>query len=316
VRKAVVKKAIAVAIAITALVVLEDVLTGPSVNRWFALRDPARMMSLASREWVQSEPGSMPLVILVPHDGEFRPRGLPDRVCNNCLDGKDSGTGEMARLIADAIEARVGRRPFVVRNLLYRRKFDANRERLEATAGVREVMPIWERWHARIDEAKRAALNTNPRALVLDLHAHGHDVQRIELGYLIGPQQLALSDELLAIALPASSIAAIDGVAKSGDRGAALLRGPLALGTLLSQAGYPAVPSASDPSPKSGEEYYTGGFNTERHGSRQGGNVDAIQVEMNGEGVLDSEADQVRFAHTFAGVLIQYLAEQYAWTPQ
>jgi hypothetical protein len=302
----------AIVLAVMALVLVES---ENEIFSWLALRNPEQMAAVASQEWVQSDSGSMPLVILVPHGGKAKPRGLPDRSCDVCLGGEDTDTGVMAERIANAIEGRIGRRPFVVRNLLHRGKFDANRDIDEAVSGVREVVPVWERWHQRIDEAKQAALATNTRALVIDLHGHAHDVQRIELGYLIRLRQ-GTPGEMTPVDLRASSIAQLVGRAASGDGAAALLRGPRALGTLLAEAGFPAVPSASDPAPKSGEQYYSGGYNVVRHGSLAGGNVDAIQMELNYEGLLGDEASQARFAEAFAGAVIKYLSEQYGWTPQ
>lgn len=308
------KQVVAAATGVAAVLALVAAWEEFGVSRWLALRNPEKIASLSAQSWVQSESGSMPLLILVPHNGLETPFGLPDRKCENCIaSGGDTETGDMATHIADAIERRIGRRPFVVRNLLQRRKFDANRDRDEAIAGITEMAPIWEGWHAHIDSAKQSALALHPRALVLDLHRHGHDVQRIELGYLIG-RKLGLPDDELTPLLQQSSIAGLDGTSRSGDRGAALLRGPRALGTLLSQSGYAAVPSATDPAPKPNEEYYYGGFNVYRHGSLAGGSVDAIQVELNDGGAFWEETD--RFADAFAAAIVQYLREQYGWTPQ
>ena len=53
-------------------------------------------------------------------------------------------------------------------------------------------------------------------------------------------------------------------------------------GSLLDKNGFPSVPSLRITFPEPYEEYFGGGYNTNRHGSRNnGGEIDAIQVELN-----------------------------------
>jgi hypothetical protein len=55
------------------------------------------------------------------------------------------------------------------------------------------------------------------------------------------------------------------------------------------------VPSPGDPDP-GGAAYFSGGYNTWRHGSREGGTVSGIQVEMHYPGVRDTEESREAFA--------------------
>ena len=57
-----------------------------------------------------------------------------------------------------------------------------------------------------------------------------------------------------------------------------LIRGVDSLGALLMKAGYKAVPSATHADPGS-QSYFSGGYNTVRHGSRNGGSIDGTQIE-------------------------------------
>lgn len=77
-----------------------------------------------------------------------------------------------------------------------------------------------------------------------------------------------------------------------------------ALGTRLALAGYPAVPSAADPAPNEGAPYFSGGYNTERHESRAGGAVDAVQLECNLAGVRDTPANRRAFADALVTALL------------
>ncbi len=257
----------------------------------------------------------MPLVIVAPHGGDLAPDNVPDRQCAGCETLNDANTQELALAIADAFERRVGRRPFVVANRLHRRKFDGNRERTEATGGHTPLDPLWDLLHLSIDSAKARALRLHPRALLVDLHGHAHAIARLELGYLLTAAELRLADSLLGPRVGASSIARLGATATSGDRGALLLRGPRALGTRLALAGYPAVPSAADPAPREGDAYFTGGYNSRRHGSLDGSAVDAIQLECHNAGVRDTAANRAAFAESLVTALLAFLADHYAWAP-
>ena len=265
--------------------------------------------------WVSARDGTMPLVIVAPHGGDLSPETLPDRQCAGCETLNDANTQELAEAIADAFERRTGRRPFVVANRLHRRKFDGNRERTEATGGYAPLDPLWDRLHLAIDSAKARALRLHRRALLVDLHGHAHPIARLELGYLLTGAELRLPDSLLGPRVGASSIARLGAVAASGDRGALLLRGARSLGTRLAVAGYPAVPSAGDPALRDGDPYFTGGYNTRRHGSLDGGAVDAIQLECNLAGVRDTAANRAAFAEAVVTALLAYLGDHYGWSP-
>lgn len=267
--------------------------------------------------WVTASDGTMPLILIAPHGGDLSPAELPDRSCSGCVTANDLNTRELATAIADAFEARIAKRPFVVANRLHRRKFDANRAEVEATNNFAALSPLWTLFHARIDSAKARATRLHPRALVIDLHGHAHAIQRLEIGYLLSETRLRLADSLLApFVRSASSVARLDSAAVSGDAGAVLLRGTRSLGSRLTAAGFPSVPSSTQPAPGEAEPYFDGGFNTQRHGSLVGGPVDAIQVESHYTGVRDTAASRTAFAEAFVTAMLQYLADHYGWSPR
>ncbi|MBX7118150.1 MAG: hypothetical protein K1X31_04025 [Gemmatimonadaceae bacterium] len=233
--------------------------------------------------WVAATDGTIPLVIVVSHGGSVAPAWLPDRDCVACVTATDLKTHELAIAIADGFDRRVGARPFVVANLLHRRKFDANRAVAEATGGHVPLEAMWTLFHARIDSAKARALRQHPRALLIDLHGHGHPIARLEIGYLLTSGDLRAPDAVLA--------------------------------PRFSAAGVAAVPSAALPAPAAADAYFSGGYNTWRHDSLGGGAVDAIQVESHYLGVRDTPAARTAFAETFVTVLLQYLADHYDWRP-
>ncbi len=265
--------------------------------------------------YIEYQPGTAPLLIIAPHGGALLPAGLPDRTCAVCVTVTDGNTQELARLIVDSFAVRTGRRPHLVVNRLNRRKFDANREIVEATGGTAALERTWLWLHAFIDSAKAAVVRTAAKGLVIDLHGHGHDIPRLELGYLISAATLRLDDATLAAAstINQSSIARVARSSVAGDSPVSLLNGPNSLGGLLAAAGVPSVPSHLDRAPAAGDEYFNGGYNTARHGSQQGGVVDAIQIESHSPGIRDTPANRERFAGILAAALVRYLDRHYGW---
>jgi N-formylglutamate amidohydrolase len=265
--------------------------------------------------WVNASDGTMPLVLLAPHGGDLSPAELPDRSCAGCVLLNDANTQALATAVSDAFFTRTGLRPFVVVNRLHRRKFDAHRELTEATDGYVALEPLWDLWHERVDSAKARATRVHPRALLLDLHGHAHAIARIELGYLLTASHLRETDEQLSARLGNSSIARLDSVGLAGARGAAMLRGAGALGSRLATLGFASVPSDVDSAPLVGQEYFNGGYNTERHGSQASGAVDAIQLEHHYAGLRDTPANRAAYAEALVTALLAYLDDHYGWSP-
>ena len=91
-----------------------------------------------------------------------------------------------------------------------------------------------------------------------------------------------------------------------------LIIGENSLGTLLSSAGFPSVPSAQDPAPNLGEPFFSGGSNTKLYGSKTRSGVDAIQLELNRQNLRQESEDRIRFSKTFATVILSYLQHHYS----
>lgn len=268
--------------------------------------------------YVEYVVGDAPLVLVAPHGGSLSPSALPDRTCSACVTVADANTQELTRAVADTFFARTGKRPHLVINRLHRRKFDANRDVTEATGGNRGLDTTWLWMHAAIDSARSRVLRLGGSGLLLDMHGHGHAVPRLELGYLLSAATLRQDDVALTAsgAMARTSVARLaTGSRSASDRGVALLRGPNSLGALLAARGVPSVPSPTDPAPLAGQDYFTGGYNTERHGSLNGSALDAIQIEHHFGGVRDNATSRGVYARNLVDALITYLARHYGWTP-
>ena len=216
--------------------------------------------------------GDLPLVISVPHGGALDPADIPDRTCNNPVYDVDANTVELGEAIDSVFAAQEGCRPHMVINHLARRKLDANRNLADGACGDPQAVLAWQAFHAFIDSAKALVAATAGKGFYLDLHGHGHTVQRLELGYLLYADELVLSDATLNTStyIDYSSIRALALQNQLALTHAELLRGPLALGTRLASQGYPSVPSQQDPFPQQGQPYFSGGYNTARQLQRWG----------------------------------------------
>ncbi|SDQ47486.1 MopE-related protein [Flagellimonas zhangzhouensis] len=258
-------------------------------------------------EYIQ---GDHPVIITVPHNGYLEPDNIPDRSCNGCKYGSDSHTQEMARTLIDAYFEQTGHYPHVIINLLARVKFDANRPIDEAADGNATVKIAWQNYQDFIIAAKSEIEQDYGRGILFDFHGHSHDVERIELGYTLTKEELALPSEVL------NSFDLVDG---SGIKTlildnplqqthAQMLTGPFSLGALIQNRGYPTVPSPDDHYPLANEDYFTGGFTIFTHSSRRDNNssIDGLQIEVNSDIRFD-EVLRTDFSIDLADAIFEYL---------
>ena len=257
-----------------------------------------------TQQYIEYQAGDLPIIIVAPHGGDLTPASVLDRTSG--VTTRDRNTQEVARVFGETLFDRTGHRPHIVINRLHRLKLDANREIGEAAQGNASAETAWREFHEFIDAAKVAVVDGFGRGLYIDLHGHGHDNQRLELGYLLSAADLERSDALLddASLVNKSSIRALVGQSSAGF--VVLLRGATSMGGLLEPLGFPTVPSPTQPDP-GGEPYFTGGYNTQRHGSRDGGVISSIQIEMNFIGVRDTEGSRTAFAGALAQALEVYM---------
>lgn len=268
-----------------------------------------------ANNYIEYIAGNVPIIISAAHGGDMSPAEIPTRNCSACVTVADAATQELVRAMGASMQRLFGCSPHIIINRLHRRKLDANREIIEAAQGNPQAERAWNEFHQFIDSAKRAVERSFGRGFYLDMHGHGNDIQRLELGYLLREDELRLPDDSLNKGkyIAFSSIRNLVGTNKQGASHARLLRGDGALGTLLGQRGYPAVPSKQDLAPKIGDDYFDGGYNTARHSSYRGGMIDGVQIECNFMGVRDSPTAIRRFADSLAVVMQQFLRLYYAF---
>lgn len=276
--------------------------------------------------YIEYVAGNAPLIYTAPHGGSLTPAEIPDRTGVGCggtaTTGADLNTRELALAMQTRHFARFGNYPHVIINNLHRRKLDANRDILEGACGDAEAQLAWSEFHDFVNVARSAVIARHGKGWYVDLHGHGHEIQRLELGWLLSAAALRLSNTQLDTSLSLEDSSSFQAISRQSPLGfAALLRGASSLGTLYAANNFPSVPSSADPYPQSGESYFSGGYNTARHGcgaeasglgGSTGGNICGVQIEANFTGVRDTDANRTRFGDVTAVVLQQFLATHWA----
>lgn len=257
--------------------------------------------------FVEYAPGDLPIVITSPHGGDLNPQSIPNRTVGSVE--RDLNSLLLARALVDALEKTSGRRPHLIASHLHRRKLDPNREIKEAAAGNPQAERAWREFHDFIRAATAAAVARHGFAFLIDVHGHAHPLPRLELGYGLNGAQLNQGDAAFDKSDFATLSTLRDLHAKLGGSGAELIRGPRSLGTLFTERGIRAVPSAQEPGPGPGP-FFSGGYIVHTH-ARDTAKVDGVQFEAWRNGIRDTEENRRRFAQIAAEVLGVFLRERY-----
>jgi hypothetical protein len=261
--------------------------------------------------YVTYQQGTLPIVISVPHGGSLMPDDIPDRTCNDPVYFMDANTIEVANALNAALFEATGCYPHIIYNYLHRRKLDCNRNLTDGACGNAQAMTAWNEFHDFIAQAQATANNDwDDNIFFVDLHGHGNEQQRIELGYLLYEEELEESDAVLNTStfISYSTIQNLVVSNLENQSHAQLLRGPQSMGSLLAAEGYPSVPSAEIPAPGIGSNYFSGGYIVANHTCYQDElTTNGVQVELNFDGIRDNESNRQLFATRFAAVILNYL---------
>ncbi|MCD0488582.1 N-formylglutamate amidohydrolase [Pedobacter sp. MC2016-14] len=259
--------------------------------------------------WTEFIPGDMPLVISIPHGGTLVLPEVPLRDCKGAVTVTDTHTAELGREIQNTFFKKYGKRPYLIISLISRKNVDQNRDLEEGTCGNQLMIKPWHAFHDNIDTALALAVKQFGSTLYIDLHGHGHTNQRLELGYSLNASELPdVSNKTdlkeLAQKSTLNNLLTINKKADFKD----LMIGDHAFGTLITEAGSPAVPSKQDPFIADGGKYFNGGYNTRTYTSAKYPKVFGWQIESNYKGVRDA-AGRPAFAKAFADVIMKYFKE-------
>ena len=263
-------------------------------------------------DFVEFRKGNIPLIIVSPHGGDLKPKWIENRDCSGSVITKDLYTLDIAFQIENELN-KMGYQPFIVYAKIHRIKLDLNRSLQTSHCEDDTSNELWQLFHDQIFSFRQQVINNYKRGLLIDIHGHGHPIQRIELGYLITSQKLReLSGDETFLQHNETSINSLIENHPENKKLGDLLFGDNALGSLLSKNGFPTVPSSTDRAPRSGEPFFSGGTNTKNYGSKYQNGVDAIQLELNRNGLRQDSQDRERFSKVFAKILIDYMKFHYS----
>ena len=275
---------------------------------------PDEAVYYGRENYVSYRPGHLPFVLLAPHGGSLVPDEIPARQGGTHV--QDIYTYELTVAVSDALFSETGLRPHVVACHLDRSRLDCNRDLPEAAEDNPYAQQAWEEFHGFIDEAKANANAVFGQALVVDIHGMTRD--RIEIGTLISGSQWLVGDSRLDHEAYAAS-SSLRHLSEQSERSfSSLNRGSLSLGAEFNARGHEAIPSPQSPDPGTDEDgnamaFFDGGYNTSRHGSRHGGQSDAIQLE-HPYSLRSSEQVRADYAADLSDSLIAFYEEMSGMT--
>jgi len=302
-RHKIVKQPILIAmLAIFAACQHEETLTIP------ARKLPSKKMIDA---FTEVQYGNMPLMISVPHGGTLTPAEIPDRTCPGIVTEPDEFTIELLKAIDSVAKTDYHVQPYYVFTKLSRIKIDQNRSLAGGTCNNPSLAIYWNNYHSGIDTCINKITAIYPLCLFIDLHGHGHALQRLELGYLIPGVELR---DTASINEATSSVYNLLQHNKSLTINE-LLSGTNAFGTLMADRLFPTVPSFQDSAPMAGASYFTGGYNTRHYCSAAYPGVFGWQTEANFTGVRDNVSNRTAFAKAFMQSIMQFFSTSTSMKP-
>jgi N-formylglutamate amidohydrolase len=229
--------------------------------------------------------GTSPIILSAPHGGTEAVPGAGVRTgfaVAQFVTVRDTGSDDVALALAKALESKTGRVPHLVVAKFARTYVDANRPADDAYEWT-AAKPVYDAYHKALADAKATVTKEWGRGMLLDLHGQAADANAIFRGTNDGKSVAHLVDRF----------------------GRAGLTGPSGMLGRLEKAGYKIVP-AGDSKDKE-DPRYSGGYITRTYGSRDGGTVDAIQLELGAS--MRAAAKRERFANDLADAVVAYAKE-------
>jgi hypothetical protein len=258
-------------------------------------------------DWIEVQPGDLPIILSAPHGGELTPADLPDRQDAVVLD--DPNSLQFTLDLADALESLTGRRPTVVINHLNRIKLDPNRSLALGAQGSPAAQAAWQAYHDAITRAEAQVTRACGWGQYVDVHSNGEPAPSVQLGYGLTVEDLDHDDQTLSTRqyVFRSNWRSLADWSSTGL--ADLVRGPDSLGGRLAARGYRVFPSPEHPVPEPG--YFDGGYSVAVHGSQRSGAIDSTQIEVPYS--LLELPRRATLAHWLASALVGFMDQSYGF---
>ena len=210
------------------------------------------------RSYTTIEPGHLPIILSAPHGGRDSIPGVDARLGNNVRMFKtqtDMRSGQLAQRLADALEKQLGKRPYVIIARFHRKYLDANRPQ-ELAYESSNAKPVYDAYHRAIAEARDDVVDRWGQGILLDIHGQANNATAIYRGTQNGKTTTHLI----------------------GRFGRESLIGRTSLFGQLANQGLSVIPDVGVADRE--HSSYDGGYIVNTYGSRAGGTVDAIQLEL------------------------------------
>lgn len=240
---------------------------------------PRISLAYDAQSLVVSSKGTLPLILSVPHDGGEFLGLLPVRKKGALV--RDAGTRELAERVASILEARTGKRPYLVIARFSRKYLDANRSEQDAMESE-DALPAYKAYHDQITTYIAELKAKFPAgSLLVDVHGQSDDPNTTFRGTLAGLTAKALL----------------------GRYGQASLQGEKSIIGVLAARGYSVNPPVGAETLRE-DPRFSGGYTVFNYGSQRPEGIDAIQLEFG-----KNHRANGRMAEDLAEALIVFMTE-------
>ena len=237
---------------------------------------------------VEVRRGELPIILSAPHGGTLQIEGVPPRKGTGMKEGpsgffigRDGGTTELATELADAIEQRMGKRPYMVLSKVHRKYLDPNRPP-EIAYEDPDAVPVYQRYHGSLGTFSREILQKYRSGLLLDIHGQGTSKATVYRGTGNGKTVTRLRERF-------------------GEQSHS---GEESFFGMLHGLGWQVYPYPADGKEQSG---FTGGYIVQTYGSHRPEGVDAIQLEFGAD--YRDKTNRKKIARELAEAVEDYLTE-------
>jgi N-formylglutamate amidohydrolase len=210
---------------------------------------------------VTVEIGDVPIILSAPHGGGDVIPGVAERQGEGVISFKtrsDFNTAKLTEQLANAIEKKLGNRPYTVISRFHRKYVDANRPPPNAYE-TKQAKSTYDAYHQALEQARRDVIERWGRGVLFDIHGQAAEPKAIFRGTQNGEATTHLVNRFGREAL-------------SGETSV--------FGQLASQ-GLPMIPAVGSTDRE--HVNYDGGYIVATYGSDSGGTLDAIQLELGRE---------------------------------
>lgn len=285
--------------------------------------------------------GDMPVILSSGHDGTLTPNYIADSTGTTV---RDTYATDLTKAVASALQADTGHRPHVVINNLARSKMDPNRDPSDsdryATSEVgksRGAADIYSTWHRFLTKATNTVQSVHGSGLLVDIHGYAFpgtnnsaDPDNDSVGPLIWGfgglgynafNKTAAQFDADPTSTTNNSLRHL--IETSGKTASEITYGASSLPTLMQGQGYVGTPSSDHPIPYNTDHgdgsssiikhYFAGEYNTDAHGSMNGGSVDALQVETPTY-IRDNATNRATFGSAMSQSLRTFMSTNYGHT--